>query len=73
MEFGEHAFQTSQKLGYKSESLDALLLKAHVIYLGKTEQAFDFITEAEDLFKSVNSSLFSSSFQKHVDILLINS
>ena len=73
IEVGELGYQLSQKLGSITESIDALLIKAHIVYLGQLDEAFNFIIEAEKLFKSINSVPSSNLSRQKTEILLINS
>lgn len=61
---GEQAYLLSQKLGCILESIEALLLKSAVVYLGKIEEAYQIILKAENLFeKIVNES--DNDFSRH--------
>ncbi|MHA1931739.1 MAG: tetratricopeptide repeat protein, partial [Promethearchaeota archaeon] len=73
LEIGEIAYILSQKLGYDFESIDALIIKAHVIYLGKTEEAYEIIIKAEKIFKSISDFPTSGFTRQQADILLLKS
>ncbi|MFX1376890.1 MAG: tetratricopeptide repeat protein [Promethearchaeota archaeon] len=72
-DIGEIAYQLSQKLEPVIESVDALLLKAHVIYLGNTEESSGLIKEAERIFESFKIDSSSAYYRKQADILLMKS
>ena len=73
LEVGELAYKMSQKMGRISESIDALLIKARVIFLGKLENAFDYILEAEKLLNSITNKSVSDFTRQQADLLLIKS
>ncbi|MFX0029951.1 MAG: tetratricopeptide repeat protein [Candidatus Hermodarchaeota archaeon] len=70
---GNIVHQQSQKLELDLESIDALILKANVIFLGKTEEAYDYIIEAESIFKSLSTTASVHFKKQQADILLIKS
>ena len=55
---GEQTYLMSLKLGLVSESIDALFLKAYMMFLGGSDKALEFILEAE---KKINSLADKSS------------
>lgn len=59
LEIGEIAYKLSQKLGMVSKSIDALLIKACILFLGKPKQALHHISEAERLLKSISEPVYS--------------
>ena len=73
IELGKIAYQLSKKLDLIAESVDALLIKAHVIYFGKREEAIGIIMDTERIFKPLmDDSTFDYSRQQ-ADILLLRS
>ena len=72
VEVGELAYQLSQKLGKVPDIIDALLIKSHVIYFGKLEDALDLISEAKILLNSISIDTSEITRQKS-DFLLIKS
>lgn len=71
IKIGEHAYQLSQELGEVSESIDALIIQAHIAFLRKLDKASDLILEAEKLFNSEVDKL-SINFQRlQADLLLM--
>ncbi|MFX1477114.1 MAG: tetratricopeptide repeat protein [Promethearchaeota archaeon] len=54
VEVGERAYSMSQKLGLVPESIEALNLKALIVHLGKLEEAFSLVLEAEKLLNSLS-------------------
>ncbi|MHA2282305.1 MAG: tetratricopeptide repeat protein [Promethearchaeota archaeon] len=70
---GELVYQLSQKLGCIVESIDAFIIKAHIIYLGNIDEAFNLIIEAERLFKSITSVPSSRLSRQRSEILLLKS
>jgi len=73
IELGKLAYQLSKKLDLIAESVDALLIKAHVIYFGKREEAIGIIMDTERIFKPImDDSTFDYSRQQ-ADILLLRS
>ena len=73
IKIGKIAHQLSQKLELAHESVDALLINAHVIYLGKTEEAYVFITEAERITKTFIDESVSEYSRQQADILFLRS
>ncbi|MFW9895985.1 MAG: tetratricopeptide repeat protein [Candidatus Thorarchaeota archaeon] len=69
VELGETTYQLSQLLGCISETIYSLLSKAYILYFGKVEEAFENISEAENLFSSINNT----SSRINADILLVKS
>lgn len=70
---GELVYQLCQKLGCITESIDALIFKAHMVYLGQIDEASNFIIEAENLLKSVKSIPSSNLSRQQGEILLFKS
>lgn len=71
IKIGEVAYQLSQKLDLALESVEALILKAHVIYLGDREESLSIIIDAERMFKSIiDDSSFNYSRQQAILLLL---
>ena len=73
IEVGEHIYQLSQKMGRISETIEALLIKAHIVYLGKLEKGFDLILEAEKLLNITVNEPTSDFLRQKVDFLRIKS
>lgn len=55
VEIGELAYELSQQLQDVYHSIDALIIKAHMVYLGNVESAFNTIVEAENLIGSIEN------------------
>ncbi|MFX1498918.1 MAG: tetratricopeptide repeat protein [Promethearchaeota archaeon] len=73
VQMGERAYELSQKLEQIPDSIDALILQAHVVLLRKLEEASNIIIEIE---KIINSNIRESSLnfsQQEADLLLIKS
>ncbi len=49
VELGEKTYLLSTKLGISSKTIEALIIKAYVLFLGKAENALEYISEAERL------------------------
>ncbi|MFX1428203.1 MAG: tetratricopeptide repeat protein, partial [Promethearchaeota archaeon] len=71
IEIGETAYQLSQKLGYVVGSIDALLIRSHIIFLGKKEDAYNLIIEVEKLLNSIKKSQLSWYSRLQADTLLM--
>ena len=56
VEMGERTYTMSQELGLVSEAIEALLLKAECIFFGKTEEALNFVLDAEKLLNILPNS-----------------
>ncbi|MHA2181474.1 MAG: tetratricopeptide repeat protein [Promethearchaeota archaeon] len=54
VEIGERAYPLSQELGLVSESIEALTLKASMVFLGKTDKSLALSLDAEKLLKSLS-------------------
>jgi tetratricopeptide (TPR) repeat protein len=54
VQIGDEAYQLSIKLGNASESINALLLKAAMLFLGKYKEALGVVTEAEKKHNELN-------------------
>jgi tetratricopeptide (TPR) repeat protein len=72
-EIGERAYQLSQKLGSVLESVDALLIRAYILYFGKFEEAFNIILKAEEIFRSLDNLSNSDFSRQQADIFLLKS
>jgi tetratricopeptide (TPR) repeat protein len=68
VEVGERAYSMSQELELVPESIEALYLKTWIGILGKIDEAFKFILEAEKLLNSLPDE--SSANISHVENLL---
>ncbi|MFX0008614.1 MAG: tetratricopeptide repeat protein, partial [Candidatus Hermodarchaeota archaeon] len=67
VELGERAYLLSTKIGISSKTIDALIIKAYVLFLGKAENALQYISEAERLL------IDSYDENQKADCLLIKS
>ncbi len=67
VEIGEIAYQLSIKLGISSKTIDALIIKANELFLGKADHALQYIAEAERLLLDISDE------QQKADCLLIKS
>ena len=56
MEMGERTYTMSQELGLVSETIEALILKVYSVFLGKIEEAFNHVLEAEKLLRTLPDS-----------------
>ncbi|MHA2009402.1 MAG: tetratricopeptide repeat protein [Promethearchaeota archaeon] len=70
---GEDAYQLSLKLGYISESIDSLLLKAFISYFGQFEEAFNIILKAEQALNGITDFSNYDFLKKQAEIFLIKS
>lgn len=73
IEVGDLAYRMSQKIGKVSESIDALLIKSHIIFLGKLEKALNYIVVTEKLFNSINGETTSEFSRLQADLLFLKS
>ncbi|MFW9772942.1 MAG: tetratricopeptide repeat protein [Candidatus Thorarchaeota archaeon] len=73
IEIGEIAYQLSLKLDCRFESIEALLIKTRIAYLGKTEDAFNLVTKIEEIEKTIKPKSSTRLFRQKVDLLLIKS
>jgi tetratricopeptide (TPR) repeat protein len=71
VELGELAFQKSQGLGVKTKTIDALLLKANIAFLGELEVALEYTLEAEKLLKHELNQSSSLIVDLKIDISYI--
>ncbi|MHA1931347.1 MAG: tetratricopeptide repeat protein [Promethearchaeota archaeon] len=72
-EVGDRAYQLSQKLGCIFESVDALLIRALVLYFGKFEVAVNNVLKAEQIFQSLTSYPNADFTRQQADIFLLKS
>jgi len=68
---GELAYELSSKVENIPNSIDALIIMAHIVCLGKLEQARGHISEAERLFKSISEESSKDFERLRADLLLI--
>ncbi len=54
VEIGERTYMMSQELGLVSEVIEALLLRVNCIFLGKIEEAHNYVLEAENLLSTLS-------------------
>ncbi|MFW9970404.1 MAG: tetratricopeptide repeat protein [Candidatus Odinarchaeota archaeon] len=73
IEIGESAHKLSQEYKIFSYCIDSLILKAHILYFGKIEEAENCILEAEKLFSVLSTETVSDISRKKADLLLIKS
>lgn len=73
IEIGNIAYLLSRKLDLVLESVEALLIRAHIIYLAKREEAFEIITLAEKIFNSLLNDSTSNYPRQKAEILLLKS
>jgi len=73
VDMGELAFQLSQKLGIVSSSIDALLIKACIVFFGELENALDLISEVENMFNSFSGDSTSHLSRQKTEFLLVKS
>jgi tetratricopeptide (TPR) repeat protein len=66
---GEYAYRLSQSLGKLSESITALLLQSHIVFLGHFDEALDFALKGEDLLNSLESESSSDLSGKKATLL----
>jgi len=57
VEIGERAYPMSQELGLVPESIEALILKAYIVFLGNPDQALNLTKEAEKLLNSLSDEV----------------
>ncbi|MHA2051772.1 MAG: tetratricopeptide repeat protein [Promethearchaeota archaeon] len=53
VEMGEYAYQLSRELVMVPESIEALILKAQMVYLGKPDESLDLVSQAEEILNSL--------------------
>ena len=70
---GELGYQLSQKLGHTLESIEALVIKAHTVYLWNTDEAFNCVIKAEKLINSIKDVIGSDISRQQAEIFLIKS
>lgn len=70
---GEQTYQMSQKLGLISESIDALLLKARILFLGEVGKVLELILEAEEKINSLADKSSSNIQRQKGEILYYKS
>jgi len=73
VDIGKKVYQLSNRLGIPSRSIDALILKAHIGYFGKLEEAFDCISEIETLLSTHSKESFTDLPRQKSDLLFIKS
>ena len=73
IDLGDCAYQLSKKLGIISKTVDSLLLKARIVFLGMLEKALEHISEAEGLLNSMSDKSSSEFLKLKADFLLIKS
>ncbi len=54
VEVGEQAYQLSRELEMVSESIEALILKTSILFLGKAGESLEIITKIEELLKNLS-------------------
>ncbi|MHA2391427.1 MAG: tetratricopeptide repeat protein [Promethearchaeota archaeon] len=69
VEIGEQVYKLSNELGMVLETIEALILKAQIAFLGKLNKALDLILEAEKLFNSLRDE--SSIHTTKLKIIII--
>ncbi|MHA2130052.1 MAG: tetratricopeptide repeat protein [Promethearchaeota archaeon] len=69
----ERAYQMSQKLGFISETIDALCLKAHIAHLRRQEDDLEYILEAEQLIDTYSGKSGSVLPRQRANILYTKS
>ncbi|MFW9970405.1 MAG: tetratricopeptide repeat protein [Candidatus Odinarchaeota archaeon] len=72
-EAGELAYNLSQKLKNTTGIIDALLIKAYIIFSGKLEKAYNFITEAENQINSLPNESSLDICEQKANLILIKS
>ncbi|MFX0042747.1 MAG: tetratricopeptide repeat protein, partial [Candidatus Hodarchaeota archaeon] len=73
VKLGDLAYRMSQKQGKIPESIDALHIRSHIIYLGKLEKALEYSLEAEKLLNSISEDLTSDFSRLEADFYQIKS
>ncbi|MFW9865135.1 MAG: tetratricopeptide repeat protein [Candidatus Thorarchaeota archaeon] len=73
VEIGEFAFELSQQLQDIYHSIDALIIEAHMVYLGNTERAFNTIVKAGNLIESIENYPPLGLSRQHASFLLLKS
>ena len=71
--FGELAYNLGEKQGNISYKIDALFLKAHVVFLGKLEEAFEFVILAEEMLRSIPDDSSYDWSKQNADLLFVKS
>ncbi len=70
---GELGYKLSQKLGNVIETINALLIKAHIVFSGKLGEAYTYIIKAENLLNSLLDEPTTDLTKQQADLLLIKS
>lgn len=73
VDLGDRVYQLNKKLGIISLTIDSLLLKARMVFLGMLEKALEHISEAENLLNSMSDKSSSEFLRLKADFLLIKS
>ncbi|MFX1499875.1 MAG: tetratricopeptide repeat protein [Promethearchaeota archaeon] len=73
VEVGDRVYKLNQKLGIISLTIDSLLLKARIVFLGNFKKALEHILEAENLINSISEKSTSDFLKLKADFLLIKS
>ncbi|MHA1931650.1 MAG: tetratricopeptide repeat protein [Promethearchaeota archaeon] len=70
IELGKRTYTLSYELGLVTEAIEALLLRAYSVFLGKTKEADNFILEAEKLVSTL-PDIPPYNYSKIVELRLI--
>ncbi len=73
VEFGELAYDLSQRMGDITSTIDGLLIKSYIAFLGEQDKALDLILEAEKLLNSVSGETYLNHSRQQSDFLIIKS
>ncbi|MFX0021417.1 MAG: tetratricopeptide repeat protein [Candidatus Hermodarchaeota archaeon] len=73
IDLGQTAYQLSQNYGTIFDCIDSLILKAHILYFGKIDEAYNCILECEKLLRSSSAETTLKVLKKEADLLLIKS
>ncbi|MFX1572821.1 MAG: tetratricopeptide repeat protein [Promethearchaeota archaeon] len=71
IEFGDHAYLMSQKHKEGPEYLDALIIKAHIIFLGNFKKGHELVLEAEKIFDSITNKSYPDFLRLKLELFLI--
>ena len=73
IKFGERAYQISQKLKSLPESIDALLLKATMVFKGQIDKSLEITLEAESVLNSLHEMSETEYSRRKAGILFFKS
>ncbi|MHA2088685.1 MAG: tetratricopeptide repeat protein, partial [Promethearchaeota archaeon] len=70
---GEHAYQLSKKLDNKRGIFESLIIKSHILFLGKIDKSYDLLTQAEKLIETLTHESQEELWKREESLLYIKS